>query len=217
MYEPYYSERVSSPAASCLSDRIGCFARICSDGNSPVGRSRSATSVGNRRDWRVDCLYDPYLINNTGVLPDGEFIPVRMEKGWRRRGGKVLPVVLLFVCLASPAWGEGNITNREAPARVISLEEALSIAMQNHPRLKTASAAIDRSRASRGESWEPAPMSVSYSWGQINGETRNDNQIEVTQSLGSLLTPFYKNTLVNKRIATGEYYRDLVKKKLLPK
>lgn len=141
--------------------------------------------------------------------------PYVWKKGWRRRGGKVLPVVLLFVCLASPAWGEGNITNREAPARGISLEEALSIAMQNHPRLKTASAAIDRSRASRGESWEPAPMSVSYSWGQINGETRNDNQIEVTQSLGSLLTPFYKNTLVNKRIATGEYYRDLVKKEII--
>ena len=131
--------------------------------------------------------------------------PYVWKKGWRRRGGKVLSIVLLFVCLASPAWGEGNITNREAPVTVISLEEALSIAMQNHPRLKTASAAIDRSRASRGESWELAPMSVSYSWGQINGETRKDNQIEVTQSLGSLLTPFYKNTLVSKQIVTGEY------------
>ena len=50
--------------------------------------------------------------------------------------------------------------------------------------------------------------------GQINGETRNDNQMEITQSLGSLLTPFYKNALVNRQVATGEYYRDLVKKEI---
>ena len=47
------------------------------------------------------------------------------------------------------------------------------------------------------------------------GETRNDNQMEITQSLGSLLTPFYKNALVNRQVATGEYYRDLVKKETL--
>lgn len=38
--------------------------------------------------------------------------------------------------------------------------------------------------------------------------------MEITQSLGSLLTPFYKNALVNRQVATGEYYRDLVKKEI---
>lgn len=86
--------------------------------------------------------------------------------------------------------------------------------MKNHPRLKTASAAIDRSRAARGEAWDPGATSFSYSWGQINGETHSDNQLEVTQSLGNLLTPFYKNALVSKQVATGEYYRDMVRKEI---
>ena len=98
--------------------------------------------------------------------------------------------------------------------QTVSLEEAVTIALENHPRLKTATASIERSRASRGESWEVSPTTFNYSWGQINGETRNDNQMEITQSLGSLLTPFYKNALVNRQVATGEYYRDLVKKEI---
>ena len=65
---------------------------------------------------------------------------------------------------------------------VLTLNEALSVALENHPRLKTASAAIDRSKASKGEVWEPGATSVNYSWGQLNGETRSDNQLEVTQS-----------------------------------
>lgn len=138
--------------------------------------------------------------------------PFLWKKIWKGRGVKALPMILGLALLASPAWGQNDTAGQ---ADVVSLDEALSVALQNHPRLKTASAAIDRSRTARGESWELAPTSVSYSWGQINGETRNDNQIEVTQSLGSLLTPFYKNTLVGKQIATGEYYRDMVKKEII--
>ncbi len=32
---------------------------------------------------------------------------------------------------------------------------------------------------------------MNYSWGQLNGELRKDKQWEVTQGLGSLLTPFF--------------------------
>lgn len=138
--------------------------------------------------------------------------PFLWKKIWKGRGVKALPMILGLALLASPVWAQNDVAGQAA---MVSLDEALSAALQNHPRLKTASAAIDRSRIARGESWELAPTSVSYSWGQINGETRNDNQIEVTQSLGSLLTPFYKNTLVGKQIATGEYYRDMVKKEIV--
>lgn len=102
-----------------------------------------------------------------------------------------------------------------AQEATVSMDEAITIALENHPRLKTASAAIDRTRTTRGEAWELAPTSFNYSWGQINGETHQDNQMEVTQSLGSLLTPFYKNALVSRQIATGESYRGLVKKEII--
>lgn len=98
--------------------------------------------------------------------------------------------------------------------KTVSLDQAISLAIEQHPRLKIATAEIERTRTSRGESWELAPTSFSYSWGQINGENRNDRQMELTQSFGSLLTPFYKNTLVSKQIATGTYYKQLVEKEI---
>lgn len=124
---------------------------------------------------------------------------VNSSAAWKR----LLPF-LLFLGILFPTHAQ----------QTVSLEEAVTIALENHPRLKTATASIERSRASRGESWEVSPTTFNYSWGQINGETRNDNQMEITQSLGSLLTPFYKNALVNRQVATGEYYRDLVKKEI---
>ena len=130
---------------------------------------------------------------------------VNSSAAWKRqRWLKRLLPFLLFLGILFPTHAQ----------QTVSLEEAVTIALENQPRLKTATASIERSRASRGESWEVSPTTFNYSWGQINGETRNDNQMEITQSLGSLLTPFYKNALVNRQVATGEYYRDLVKKEI---
>ena len=130
---------------------------------------------------------------------------VNSSAAWKRqRWLKRLLPFLLFLGILFPTHAQ----------QTVSLEEAVTIALENHPRLKTATASSERSRASRGESWEVSPTTFNYSWGQINGETRNDNQMEITQSLGSLLTPFYKNALVNRQVATGEYYRDLVKKEI---
>lgn len=130
---------------------------------------------------------------------------VNSSAAWKcQRWLKRLLPFLLFLGILFPTHAQ----------QTVSLEEAVTIALENHPRLKTATASIERSRASRGESWEVSPTTFNYSWGQINGETRNDNQMEITQSLGSLLTPFYKNALVNRQVATGEYYRDLVKKEI---
>lgn len=130
---------------------------------------------------------------------------VNSSAAWKRqRWLKRLLPFLLFLGILFPTHAQ----------QTVSLEEAVTIALENHPRLKTAMASIERSRASRGESWEVSPTTFNYSWGQINGETRNDNQMEITQSLGSLLPPFYKNALVNRQVATGEYYRDLVKKEI---
>jgi cobalt-zinc-cadmium resistance protein CzcA len=128
----------------------------------------------------------------------------------RRKGRKnptTIPMTIVCLLLSSPLFAQYNAT-------AVTLDEAIAIAYENHPRLKTATANIARTQASRGESWELAPTSFSYSWGQLNAETRKDNELEISQSIGSLLTPFYKNALVNKQVSTGEYYRDMVKKEI---
>ena len=97
----------------------------------------------------------------------------------------------------------------------VTLDQAIELAKQNHPRLKTASAAIRQAKAGRGEVLELASTEVNYSWGQLNGEIKKDKQWEVNQGLGSLLTPFYKNALVNRQVETGTFYRQIVEKEVV--
>ena len=97
----------------------------------------------------------------------------------------------------------------------VTMEQAIELAKQNHPRLKIAFAAIRQVKAGRGEVLELSPTEMNYSWGQLNGELRKDKQWEVTQGLGSLLTPFYKNALVNRQVETGTFYRKIVEKEVV--
>ena len=127
---------------------------------------------------------------------------------WKRNSlvKRFLPGVLLIVVTMMPALSHAQ--------KRVTLDKAVQIALTNHPRLKAADASVERTRAMRGESWELAPMSVEYSWGQLNGQIRKDQEIAVTQSIGSLITPFYKNALVKRQVATGTYYRDMVRKEI---
>ena len=97
----------------------------------------------------------------------------------------------------------------------VTMEQAIELAKQNHPRLKIASAAIRQVKAGRGEVLELSPTEMNYSWGQLNGELRKDKQWEVTQGLGSLLTSFYKNALVNRQVETGTFYRQIAEKEVV--
>ena len=108
---------------------------------------------------------------------------------------RLLPVLMLPALMLLPL--EGHSQQR------VTLDEAVAMALENHPRLKSADAAVERTRAMRGESWELAPTTVDYSFGQLNGTERNDREISITQSFGSLLTPFYKNALVRRQTETG--------------
>lgn len=132
------------------------------------------------------------------------------RKRHRTRLGRKAGMTCLLLLLAASVSAVTPVSQK-----AISLDEALEIALQNHPRLKMANAEIERSRAARGEVWDGGNTSFSYSWGQLNGEYRKDNELSVEQSLGSFLTPFYKNALVNAQVTTGCNYRDMVKKEIV--
>lgn len=102
-----------------------------------------------------------------------------------------------------------------AAQRTVTLDEAIAAAVENNPRLRSAEAAAEQVRAMRGEAWELGPTTVEYARGQLNGLSRRDHQITVTQSLGSLLTPFYRNALVRKQVATESYRRELVRREIV--
>ena len=124
----------------------------------------------------------------------------------RPNGGKIAMAILLALMPL------GTLAQQ---AQKITLDEAIDMALAGSPRLQAVDSDIARIRATKGESWELAPTQVTYSWGQLNGEFKHDNELSVEQSLGSLLTPFYKNSLVSVQVASSERYRDLVTKEIV--
>lgn len=131
---------------------------------------------------------------------------------FRRKFHKNLPIEapIIIIAIMLTMAGSGSV---KAQTKV-SLDEAIKTALQNNPRLKTASAMMERNKAMKGENWEPGATEISYSWGQINGETKSDNQLNVTQPLGSFFTPYYKNALVKSMMTTSGHYRDMVAKEI---
>ncbi len=135
----------------------------------------------------------------------------KLLHGWKRvRCIKSNAKVILWMLLMLPALN----TYADEPVRTVSLDEVISLAFQHHPRLKAATASVDRNKAARGEVWDGGSTSFSYSWGQLNGNYRKDNELAIEQSLGSLLTPFYRNALVRTQVTKSGLYRDMVKKEI---
>ena len=99
--------------------------------------------------------------------------------------------------------------------RTVTLDEVIAMAKANSPRLKSAAAAVERSRAARGEVWELGATTFDYSWGQLNSPIRNDRAFGVTQPLGSFITPFYQNSLAQHQINTGSHYFNMVEKEIV--
>ena len=87
----------------------------------------------------------------------------------------------------------------------MTLDEAIQQAVENHPRVKMAQLDLQRVGSQKGEAWDPGNTQVQYSRGQLNGETKSDYELSVEQSLGSLLTPHYKQVLTKTQLKTGEH------------
>lgn len=120
---------------------------------------------------------------------------------------RLFPFLLPLLLVAVPANSRAQ--------QAVTLDQTIALALDNHPRLKAAEASVERTRAMRGESWELGPTSIDYSFGQLNGTQRNDREISITQSFGSLLTPFYKNALVRRETETGVLYGELVRREIV--
>lgn len=127
---------------------------------------------------------------------------------WKRRNFSRKYFFFLFLLLL------GLPVSLRAQEKV-TLEKAIELAKQNHPRLKSATAAIEQAKAGEGEIFEGTNTEVNYSWGQLNSEIKKDKQWEITQGLGSLLTPYYKHLLVDRKVAAGTFYRQIVEKEVV--
>lgn len=128
----------------------------------------------------------------------------RMDSKFAR---EFLPV-LAFLCLI-PAGG------LQAQPKEVTFKEVVSMAVENSPRLRNAALEIESQKAGRGQITNFGSTEASYTFGQINDAYKGDYQVNVTQSIGSLLTPFYENKLVNSRVKSARLTRELTRKEVV--
>ena len=98
--------------------------------------------------------------------------------------------------------------------KAVGLDEAIQMAIGNSPRLKGAALYADKAKAAKGENWDGGDLQIGFSWGQLNGLERGDNELTIEQSLGNLLTPYYKNALLKTQAAEGTQRMALIKKEI---
>ncbi len=137
----------------------------------------------------------------------------RMLRSGVPRVAVLLPA-LVFIAVCEVQGQEVMGHGGEAP-RKVSLSEAVGMAVERCPRMKMADSEICRIKATKGEAWDGGSLQVGYAWGQLNGETHNDNEFSVEQSLGSLLTPIYRNALAATQIAKGMTQREMVRREIV--
>ncbi len=126
--------------------------------------------------------------------------PILLRQQWIKKMFPFLTIIGLSLLPLTSATGQEKIT----------LEQALERALEKNPRLKSAKLSIEQTRATKNELWEFSPMEFTYSKGQINGLEWKDQDISVSQAVGSLLTPFYKNTALKKTVTSKTYYQEIV-------
>ena len=124
----------------------------------------------------------------------------------RRTGVHAALLMIAASSMLSPTLTHAQ----ETAARSITLNEAMTMALERSPRVKVADSEIMQAKAAKGEIWDGGNTQIGYAWGQINGEERGDYEFTVEQSLGSLLTPIYKNSLINTLAATNATKREIV-------
>ena len=149
-----------------------------------------------------------YLINSSIIL---------LLKRKPKRPKFLIPkLAILLILMTMPTFSQQGATSNpvEKSGEVVTLEQAIRMAKENSPSLKSAETSIEVARAGKGASWELGYTSIDYSWGQINGPLSNDRQLTIVQPFGSIITPFYKNTLVERQVETGQHYRHIVEKEI---
>lgn len=120
--------------------------------------------------------------------------------------GVVVAMVGLFMFGSLPS---------NAQSKVVELEEVVNMAIENSPRLKNAELEIKWQKRLKSQVTSFGATEIMYDFGQLNSDYRKDYEVGVSQSLGSLLTPFYENKRVNHQIKSAEIMRELVKKEVV--
>ena len=102
-----------------------------------------------------------------------------------------------------------------AAQQTVTLDEAIGIALRNRPKIKVAEPTIENTRAGKGQSWQIGSTSFGYTQNVQPSAHNMDRELAISQSFGSLMTPFYNNALINKQVRTDELNYELVEREVI--
>lgn len=117
----------------------------------------------------------------------------------------ILSLSVISLCSAGTAGAQQTVT----------LEEAINIALNNRPKMKVAETTIENTRAGKGQSWQIGSTSFGYTQNVQPSAGNMDRELAISQSFGSLMTPFYNNALINKQVRTDELNYELVEREVI--
>jgi cobalt-zinc-cadmium resistance protein CzcA len=112
------------------------------------------------------------------------------------KGVKIVTVTLLSL---SCAMAKGQA--------VITLEQAIQLALKNNPAAKAASLEIEHERWLKKSSVEIPKTNVMLTYGQYNSVVRNDNNISVSQTIPFPTVWSRSHAVGNALVKSGEYHK----------
>ncbi len=124
---------------------------------------------------------------------------------------KTLRILLPFLLLM-PLTGYGQ-QKVEEDKLILSLEQAVSMALQNHPEVKNAQLDVQLAKAIKSGAFELPATAATYTRGQINSALV-DQHLEITQEFGSLPQFFLNRKSMGYGVQMAENVRSQVKKEV---
>lgn len=115
------------------------------------------------------------FLNRASVLKEALRIMRRLYNS------KVLLMVFLISAICGRAAGQ------EKESRLISLDDAVNMALSNHPSAKNAALEVEKATIRKSGSFKLDPAQITWEHGQINSP-ENDDYFLISQNLGSPFT-----------------------------
>lgn len=142
-------------------------------------------------------------------------IPVMYAMVENRRSGKqgnripartVLPVLVLLAVLFIP----GRSTAQQAP-RVVSLREAVSVALEKYPEVKRAALSVTEKEMLRGTAFDAGQTSIGTGGEEYGGPDRIRNTLTLSQNNIDIFGTIAKSSLNTSRIAAEKERLEVTK------
>jgi cobalt-zinc-cadmium resistance protein CzcA len=126
---------------------------------------------------------------------------------------KNLSILKIFFSLA-PFFFTGTSFAQQPQSPVLTLDNAVNMALSNHPVSSNAELSVNAAKARKSGSIWMDPAEITWEHGQINSPL-TDNRLSVTQDLGSPFTHIQRHRYYSNEVDLSETMRQITRKQLV--